>query len=349
MLFVWCINFPFWFVITGTIRREREQGVVKLTQCRNCCFPEDTFSTRLSWCHKGPMTGEQQRIQKAQPGQRWHSGTESALEEVSLATKSWDQIQVSHQLGWQGLPWHTCSKLAGSGGEEWEVDGGHCRDGSIAGRSVCCQGSHSCPGFCLAARRRVTIMVSGLQNLLQNPPGAPPFPSVCSCWSHANKTVPAHTTITSVCSADMLTVFQIRHLGLISHLSVKLFCMFWHLLAVRTSFLQSTLFICSNLIFLFLIDFPDLITQQYLINREQQLNNVAVLSRRTNTKNLKTMKRICLKLSLQSSILYIKHPGHHALCWGAEGGHSPGPVVTRRISCQLGQQCWQMVRDACQY
>lgn len=38
-------------------------------------------------------------------------------------------------------------------------------------------------------------------------------------------------------------------------------------------------------------------------------------------KNLKAMKRICLNLSLQSSILHIKHPGHHELCWGAEGGH----------------------------
>lgn len=102
-----------------------------------------------------------------------------------------------------------CRKLAGSG-EEQEVDGGHHKDGRIAGKSVRCQGSHSWPGFCLAAQRRVTAMVSGLQNLLQNPPGTHPSPSVCSCWSHANKTVPTPTTITSVCSANMLTVFQIR-------------------------------------------------------------------------------------------------------------------------------------------
>lgn len=121
----WCINFPFWFVITGTIRREREQRVVKLTECRNCCFPEDTFTTGVTWCHKGHVIGEQRRMEKTQPGQRWHSGTENTgLEEVSLATTSWDQIQASQHLGWQGFPWHTCNKLAGSGREEQEVDGG---------------------------------------------------------------------------------------------------------------------------------------------------------------------------------------------------------------------------------
>lgn len=135
MLFTWCINFPSWFVIAGTTRREREQSIVKLTQCRNWRFPEDTFFTGVTWCDKGHTTGEQQRTEKPQPGERWRSATESTgLEEISLATNSWDLIQASHQLGWQGLPWHTCSKLAGLG-EEQKVHGGHHRYGSIAGKN----------------------------------------------------------------------------------------------------------------------------------------------------------------------------------------------------------------------